>query len=181
MLHAACTWVELARTSLEMARDAALIALLATASAANGDVQVVDAKGMQQLVADNEKVVLLMHSDGCERGESFAPTLERIAAELPALAFGRISVGDSSGLATRFAVQQGAPSLRAMFRNAPPSQRMLEYRGLPSYDAVLEWCQAVHAWDGGDTPPEGWHVGKDEEAAAPKRKKKKKPKVKDEV
>jgi len=158
-----------------MAARLALLVSAAHAATASPTVQALDAAAMQKLVASNDKVVLLMHAEGCERGESFLPTLEKIAAELPGLTYGKISVGEgsNSGLATKFSVAKGAPSLRAMFRNAPPAKRMLEYAGPPTFEAVLEWCKGVHAWDGSDTPPTGWEVGKrdDEQEPAPAKKK----------
>jgi hypothetical protein len=141
-------------------------------------------------------VVVLLHAPGCERAESFVPTLSRIAEKVPGLAYGRIDVaqgGSGDGLATKFGVQLGAPSLRAMFRNAPPHQRMLEYRGPPTYEAVLPWAEAVGAWDGGEALPTGWEVGtepaperdrqseKSHVRAASVEKRKKKAKSKDEV
>ena len=154
----------------------ALLASASLATSAEPAVPALDAAAMQKLVASNDKVVLLMHAEGCERGESFVPTLEKIAAEVPELAYGKITVGENSnsGLATRFKVERGAPSLRAMFRNAPPAMRMLEYAGPPTFEAVLEWCKSVHEWDGSATPPKGWEVGKRDDQEPPPKKKKKK-------
>ena len=143
----------------------ALLISAARAADVEPPVRELDAASMQKLVASNDKVVLLMFAEGCKRAESFAPTLERIALEVTGLVYGNISVGEgsSSGLATRFRIEKGAPSLRALFRNAPPAQRMLDYAGPPTFEAVLEWCKAVHAWDGSSAPPTGWNVGKRDE------------------
>lgn len=120
-----------------------------------------DVRTMQQTVMKHDKVVLLMHAAGCERAEGFAPTLNRIASEVPELAYGRVDVGADPKRTAMAAkgISVGAPALKAFFRNAPPTRRVLEYQGQPSYDAVLSWARAVAAWDGSDTLAHGWEIG----------------------
>lgn len=132
------------------------------ATRATPRVAELDVSGMQKLVMAHNKVVLLMHATGCERAAEFAPTLERIARDVPSLTFGRIDVeaDEKAAVATGKGVSKGAPALRAFFRNAPPSRRVLEYRGPPTFDAVVEWAKAVDTWDGGDSAPAGWQEGR---------------------
>ena len=143
----------------------------------NGDapyppIQLLDISGMQKAIMAHEKFVLLMHATDCERAEEFAPKLAEIAAKVPGLAYGRVNVEgyppERSAAAT--GVQKGAPALKAFFRNAPPQKRVLEYAGVPSLEAVLEWAKAVDAWDGSDKLAPGWEIGGREEAEAKKKK-----------
>ena len=110
------------------------------------------------MIMQNDKVVFLMHAGDCRRANEFAPTLERVAQELASLRFGRIDVDVKVKVAAAAGVQPGAPALKALFRNAPPGRRVLAYTGPPTFESVLEWAKAVHAWDGSDTP-EGWQIG----------------------
>lgn len=126
-------------------------------------VDTLDTRGMQQLVMANDKAVILMHSTGCARAAEFAPTLATIAQAVPGLAFGQVALTADDSAAKAHGILAGAPALKAFFRNAPPPRRMLEYRGPPSFEAVLEWARAVDAWDGGDGAPPGWEVGTHDE------------------
>jgi len=112
---------------------------------------------VQQLVMSNEKVVLLLHAGPSERADSFAPTLDEIAHQVPEIAFGRVdtSIDPSGKLGTQFRVPFGTPALRGVFKNAPPHQRQLHYRGSPKLEPVLEWVKAIRDWEGGALPP-GW-------------------------
>eukprot|EP00965_Chrysotila_dentata_P190830 6174134-Pleurochrysis_carterae.AAC.1 len=137
-----------------------------------------DIDSMKEMVSNNDKVILLMHTRQCSRAESFSPTLDAIARRIPELAFGRIDVDidPSVKMAGAFNVVEGAPALKALFRNGPPGKRTLEYRGPPTLEAVLDWCNAVSSWDGSDTLAPGWEVGtgkdeKDEPAREPSKKK----------
>ena len=136
-------------------------------------IPLLDIGGMQKAIMAHEKFVLLMHATGCERAEEFAPKLAEIAAKVPGLAYGRVNVEgypkERSAAAT--GVQKGAPALKAFFRNAPPQKRVLEYAGVPSLEAVLDWAKAVDAWDGSDKLAPGWEIGGREEAEAKKKNK----------
>lgn len=125
-------------------------------------VDVLDVAGMQKMIMRHDKVVLLMHSTGCTRAAEFAPTFAKIARQVPRLAFGQIDVNGDKQVAVAAArgVVTGAPALKAFFRNAPPSRRVLEYRGQPTFAAVLEWARAIDTWDGGEGAPQGWEAGR---------------------
>ena len=47
---------------------------------------------MQSTIMKHDKVVLLLHASGCERADSFAPTLAKIAQRVPNLVYGRVDV-----------------------------------------------------------------------------------------
>ena len=123
----------------------------------------IDMAATKELVMKNEKVVLLLHTRGCHRAESFSPTLASVAERVPGLEFARLSLEpDATDTGGGFAkgVEAGRPMLKAFFRNAPPGKRVLEYAGPPNEAAVLEWARAVDAWDGSDALADGWEVGK---------------------
>ena len=68
--------------------------------------------------------------------------------------------------------------MKAYFKNAPPTRRVLEYRGPPMLENVLSWAQAVADWDGSDKLAPGWEVDnpadskpKEAQAAAEKKEK----------
>jgi thiol-disulfide isomerase/thioredoxin len=127
----------------------------------DGVLPQVDVAGMKNMIMTRDKAVLLMFATGCTRAKEFAPVLAKVARNISGLSFGMIDVISDKTVAAAAAkgVQVGAPALKAFFRNAPPSRRVLEYAGPPHYIAVLEWARAVHAWDGSDELPSGWEVG----------------------
>lgn len=150
-----------------------LLALLAASHAADSaeeeeeiipDLTVAD---MSKLTMQNDKVIVMIYATGCKRAAGFLPTLKRIAGEIKELPFGRLNSQEkvlskgsgpaSSGLSS--GVEPGAPALMALFRNAPPNRRVLEYQGPPTYELVLEWAKAVLQWDGSDQIPRGFEVG----------------------
>eukprot|EP00322_Chrysochromulina_rotalis_P025614 CAMPEP_0115832084 /NCGR_PEP_ID=MMETSP0287-20121206/2474_1 /TAXON_ID=412157 /ORGANISM="Chrysochromulina rotalis, Strain UIO044" /LENGTH=154 /DNA_ID=CAMNT_0003285455 /DNA_START=95 /DNA_END=559 /DNA_ORIENTATION=- len=128
-----------------------------------GTVVALDVKAMQEMMAKNDKVILLLHAGDCSRAQEFAPTMEKIALQLSMIPFGIFDVKSDKRVTASFAtgIQPEAPALKAMFRNAPPGKRMLEYRGPPTFDAVFAWAQAVADWDGSDQLAPGWEVGHD--------------------
>ena len=139
-----------------------------SASAVGESVAALNLTGVKSLMMSRDKVVLLLHSTGCDRAASFEPTLASISERVPGLAYARVDVHadpkmNAGSLAVGVAV--GSPALKAFFRNGPPGKRVLEYRGPPSEEAVLEWAKAVDAWDGGETLAPGWEVGRAEKAA----------------
>ena len=84
------------------------------------------------------------------------------------LAYARLDVSaEKPGKSLAMGVGPGQPALKAFFRNGPPGKRVLEYRGPPTREAVLEWARAVEAWDGESETPPGWEVGRDEPPAEP--------------
>ena len=158
------------QTPQRLAAAAALLCLLHgaatssadTASGDEADVPLLDVGTMQQQIMKHDKFVLLMHTQNCARGLEFAPTLGRIAQHVPTLAYGRVIMEShpETRMAAATGVQEGAPALKAFFRNGPPQKRVLEYVGLPTFEAVLDWAKAVDSWDGSDHLAPGWEVGK---------------------
>ena len=123
-------------------------------------VQTLNLVTLKKLIMGHDKVILLLHTNGCERAEEFAPRLEEVASKVPSIAYGRATAKVAASLA--HGVATGAPALKALFRNAPPNKRVLVYQGPPTVDAVLEWAKAVEKWDGSDTAPDGWFVSKED-------------------
>ena len=90
-----------------------------------------------------------------------------MASEVPSLAYARLDVkSEKPGPFLAIGVGPGQPALKAFFRNGPPGKRVLEYRGPPTHEAVLEWVKAVEAWDGKSESPPGWEVGREEPLVA---------------
>ena len=152
------------RAALQMTLMAILSAVATAAELADemppAAIPMLDLSGMQKKIMAHDKFVLLSHTTDCARAEEFAPTLARIAARVPGLAYGRVAMDTHAHLKTSTAVQAGTPTLKAFFRNAPPTRRVLEYSGVPTFDAVLSWAKAIDEWDGSDSLPAGWEVGK---------------------
>jgi len=151
-----------------MARSLLIVLMHSTLTAcetsgAAKEAAVVDVGGMQRLLTEYDKVVLLLHIRSCERAEQFGPTLELIATRLPQLSVGRIDVTRDPSSAWKAAFAQGMPvdsasgimlnqpTLKAFFRQAPAGQRVHTYRGHSSREVTLAWAKAVDAWPpGGD-------------------------------
>jgi len=153
-------------TNMLLARLMALLLIFALPCYAN-TVATLDVASMRQMIVDHDKVVLLMHAGPCERAEEFVPTLEEIAKQIPSLPFGKIDVHSNPQFKVDnpkifgSGVWPGVPALKALFRNAPPGKRVLEYQGAPNLDAVLAWSNAVNDWNGLELPP-GWQDGRTE-------------------
>ena len=140
------------------------------AAAAAAITEINDVHAVGDYMMAHEKVILLLYAKGCERAESFLPTLATIAEKVPSLAYGRVDVVEVPNMnrGAKFPVQPGAPALKAYFRNAPVGKRVLMYSGSPALDEVLAWCQAIASWDGAE-PPDGWQAasGSTSQGAAP--------------
>ena len=151
-----------ARATLAMLLNRCWVAtLLVTATAA--EVREVDAQGMMKLVMEHDKAIFLMHAGKCARAEEFMPALETIAG-IVKTAIARIDVSNNERTAMQASgVLPGTPMLKALFRNAPPGKRVLEYAGPAQLDSVLAWAKAVDEWDGSSEIPSGWKVGLKEE------------------
>ena len=117
----------------------------------------------------NDKVIVMLYATGCERAAGFLPTLQRVAGQVKGLPFAQLNERRPSGELSKaygpvssglgLGVEKGKPALKALFRNAPPDRRVLEYHGFPTYELVLEWAKAVNEWDGSDALPRGFEVG----------------------
>lgn len=160
----------LTRASSMSRRPLFLLLSLLVASHAEEEETIPDltVSSLSELTMQNDKVIVLIYATGCERAAGFLPTLQRIAGQVKGLPFaqlneqrpsGQLSKGSgvSSGIA--LGVEVGKPALKALFRNAPPDRRVLEYHGFPTYELVLEWAKAVNEWDGSDALPRGFEVG----------------------
>lgn len=123
--------------------------------------ELLNVKSASALMMQHEKVILLLHMEGCPRAEEFTPKLQAIADLVPNVAFGRADVDKVPNLNAHAAVKAlvGMPQLKAYFRNAPPGKRVLVYQGQATQEAVLAWAQAIEAWDGSGKLPTGWEVG----------------------
>jgi hypothetical protein len=163
----------------------ALLLAACSAGVLGAELDVLDLASMRTLIMSSDKVVILMHAGPCQRADEFAPRLAEIADRVPSMAYGRIDVNAEPKMAVPSSggVLEGAPALKAFFRNAPPGKRVLEYSGPPTSEAVLEWVSAIDKWDGSHQIPEGFEVGGNEPSASSQKRsgKKRKQHQKNEV
>ena len=137
----------------------ALVALFSVASAAELLTEL-NIERAQQLFAQHEKVVLLMHVGECERTREFLPTLADVASRI-STPVGVLDVKADSSHAWKAAFTQGVPVqlasgimpdrpvLKAYFRDASrPGERVQQYRGPPTLEAALDWSSAIDEWPG---------------------------------
>ena len=67
---------------------------------------------------------MLLHAPGCERAESFVPTLSRIAEKVPGLAYGRIDVAQGGSVPSRLRGLSARGGWRAVLdQSSCPGQR----------------------------------------------------------
>ena len=116
--------------------------------------------GMSQLVQGHTKVILFITNGPCSKWcterSAFELTLSEIAKNV-SLPVARIDGSIEGGrTASNFKVPTGEAGLRALFRNAPPAKRVLEYRGSMEKKEVQKWCEGVELWVGSDELPPGW-------------------------
>ena len=112
-------------------------------------VPLLSPSGLQSALSSSNKFILLLHASGCERGEAFAPTLARLALQVPGLSYGRVDADlhPKSGVSVdgeQQFLQFGAPVLKAFIRAGPMAHHKVEYGGVCTESAVLEWLRAVN-------------------------------------
>ena len=78
--------------------------------------------------------------------DEFLPSLFAIARAVPEVPIAQFNGAQEGGrLAENFGINYGTGKLRALFRDAPPDRRLLEYRGEQLQSAIEAWCKGVVA------------------------------------
>ena len=93
----------------------------------------------------------------CRLCDEFLPSLIAIARAVPEVPIAQFNgAKEGSRLAENFEINYGTGKLRALFRDAPPDRRLLEYRGEQLQSAIEAWCKGVAEWPTTESLPDGW-------------------------
>jgi len=102
------------------------------------------AEALQIATQRQRRLVVLMYDGECAVVKAFQPWLFALAQMVPNLPITRVDVSRQSGMLKSVFQLAKTPQVKAIMRDNPKGEKVINYKGPMEFEALLEWLQAVY-------------------------------------